>query len=357
MKPVVYSLAHHLKNQAGHQYSYHLCVQKALESQGIRCHVLIDRHAKIPYLPEKWSYFFRPSNRWFGHNFRSLLKKSRVQQRIFFLECFSLLELFHFFAAFCLYGKKDDQLYLLLRRDLAQLKLQGVFHLYCLRALQKKLRVQLKLFTDSALLKEEFEKHLQQPIQHLPIPHVDEELCKNSITERSVLRCYWPGSPKRTKGWDTMRAILRFAPLKDHPVELTVSSQAHLFSTVHTIREIAPILSHESYWEELGRCCLVLLPYDPITYRSSTSGIFIESICAGKMPIVKDGSWLAHELRRFDLENLIVDWEDPFFWTRLSFLAQDTIVRQKLQTMQSSYRSFHTLSHFAELLGKNLLEN
>jgi hypothetical protein len=351
----VYSLAHHLKDEAGHQYRYHLCLQKALEKQGIDCHVYIDRYAKIPYLHEGWLPFFHPSNRWLGHNFRNLLKKSKEKQRIFFLECFSLLELFHFFLAFCLFGQTDDKLCLLLRRDLAQQKCKGIFHLLCLRMIQKKLRSQLKLFTDSSLLKEEFEGQLQQAVQYLPIPHVDEELCKGSIAESTIIRCYWPGSPKQAKGWDAMRAILHFAPSKDHSIELTVSSQARLSSTIHAIREIAPILSHETYWEELARCNLVLLPYDPTTYRFSTSGIFIESICAGKIPIVKDGSWLAYELRRFDLEMLIIDWEDPLFWTRLSAIVQNKSLQQKLQTMQLSYRSFHKLSHFGDVLGKSLL--
>src|SRR5690242_674026 len=114
----VFSIAHHLKSEAGHQYSYHLCLQRALESRGISCHVFIDRHAKIPYLPKNWSYFFHPSNRWFGHNFRNLLKKTPGQERFFFLECFSLLELFHFLVAFRLFSKKHDKLGVLLRRDL-----------------------------------------------------------------------------------------------------------------------------------------------------------------------------------------------------------------------------------------------
>lgn len=341
-----YSIAHHLKDELGHQYGYHLALQKALQEQGIPCHVYIDRDAKIPYLPEGWFYFFRTQNRWLGNDFRVLLKDTSFGPRNFFLECFSFLELFHLTIACWLYGKNHDHLWLFLRRDLKQFKFQGLFHALLIRLLQQKFGIRLKLLTDSLLIKNELEERLQQPIQQIPLPHIAASLPPRKPLTPGMLFCYWPGEPRKAKGWDAIREILQFSSPDQVSIELIASDEARLFSSIHKIKAVAPILTHEDYWKELCNCDVVLLPYDPLIYRCSTSGIFVESVAAGKMPIVTDRTWLAHELRRFSLDELIVDWKHPHFWSQLHKIASDDAIRQKLEAMRTDYQGYHNLSCF-----------
>ncbi len=93
---------------------------------------------------------------------------------------------------------------------------------------------------------------------------------------------------------------------------------------------------------------LILLPYDPIVYQSSTSGIFVEVIIAGKLPLVKEGSWLSHELKKFNLPELIVDWQRPDFFTHAKTLLHSDEIQEKLEQMRKVYLSFTLGIHFAK---------
>ena len=75
-------------------------------------------------------------------------------------------------------------------------------------------------------------------------------------------------------------------------------------------------LTRTEYLMQLAISDLVLLPYDALAYKERTSGIFIETIVAGKMPAVTRGTWMAGELARYDLSELIVDWNAPAVLTR-----------------------------------------
>ena len=113
------------------------------------------------------------------------------------------------------------------------------------------------------------------------------------------------------------------------------------------MRQIENSLSREEYLTWLLGSDIILLPYDPIIYRMATSGIFVEAVCAGKIPLVKKGSWLAHELIKFDLTELIVDWENPLFFSHLTFLIKSVKIREKLEIMQLTYQQFHSVESFS----------
>ncbi|NGX53929.1 MAG: hypothetical protein K1000chlam4_00650 [Chlamydiae bacterium] len=100
----------------------------------------------------------------------------------------------------------------------------------------------------------------------------------------------------------------------------------------------------------MHKCDVVLLPYDPKIYACGTSGIFVEAICAGKMVLVKDKSWLAYELKRFKLDQLIVDWENPYFFSYLNTLLDDSTIKKRLEKMRKAYLNFHSVESFAKTL-------
>src|SRR3989344_6122135 len=88
---------------------------------------------------------------------------------------------------------------------------------------------------------------------------------------------------------------------------------------------------------------IILLPYDPSIYRSGTSGVFVEAIIAGKIPVVKEGSWLSYELKRFSLEELVIDWEKKNLYEYFCSLPKNKEVLQKLEKMRIEYRKFHSI--------------
>jgi glycosyltransferase involved in cell wall biosynthesis len=59
------------------------------------------------------------------------------------------------------------------------------------------------------------------------------------------------------------------------------------------VRLVGGPLSSESYQALLESADLVLVPYDAATYRSRTSGPFVEAICADKPVVIPSQSWMS----------------------------------------------------------------
>ena len=76
-------------------------------------------------------------------------------------------------------------------------------------------------------------------------------------------------------------------------------------------------LSREVYLRYLNESDAILLPYNIWNYQYSSSGIFIEAVSAGKVPLVSDGLWISGELKKHDLEGRIItaEFKDYFLVT------------------------------------------
>ena len=94
---------------------------------------------------------------------------------------------------------------------------------------------------------------------------------------------------------------------------------------------------------------IVLLPYfggEGEAYKLSSSGIFVDAVTAGLLPLVTKDTWMEYELNRFNLNELVVDWSkytNPFDLCALInrlICAKNTM--RKLDDMRHSYATFHT---------------
>jgi hypothetical protein len=336
----------------GHGFVYHHQLEKALDQAVSSFQLLMRRGATSSYASPRWTPLFDRWYKWNGAAYRSLFQTAgdKGARRIFLSDGCSLLEGVQLCITAHLYARPLDELWLILRHDFASLKCNGAFHRLAIRTLHRKFGSRLKILTDSYSLQQALTSRLELPVSLLPIPHAEAPIAPASPTVPGVLRCYWSGQPRLAKGWNQIRHILTLPPPQGLQIQLTASEESKLQSQTIQVRHLPPILSHAQYWEELGNCDLLLLPYDPVIYRYSTSGIFVEGMIRGKIPLVSAGTWLASELARFDLEALIVDWEDPAFWERCHELAHDPEIAAKLRQMQSAYRAFHTLSQFSAKL-------
>jgi hypothetical protein len=179
----------------------------------------------------------------------------------------------------------------------------------------------------------------------LPIPHAE---IKGNASKNEKVICWWPGMPRVAKGLEVMRRIL---PLADPALIEVVCARASGLPA----RLIADVLTREEYTRWMLESDVILLPYDPTAYRSGTSGIFVEAIIAGKLPVVRDGGWPAYELKKFALEELILDWTDPF--PRILELLRCQSTREKLTNMREEYLKFHSLDTFVHKLQELLARN
>ncbi len=61
-------------------------------------------------------------------------------------------------------------------------------------------------------------------------------------------------------------------------------------------------LTREQYLKQMASTQLVILPYQAQFYTNRFSGIMLDAIQLGKIPVVPDGTFMAEELRKYDLE-------------------------------------------------------
>lgn len=356
------SLMPYLKNKSGHDSIYHECVKRAIEAHDIDYVGYISSECALPNLPPDWkkhfsnaepglSLFQRMNRRYC--DFSAIFRSSADKKRIFFIENFSKLDLLALSLAVVFHSKAADKFWFLFRYPIPPKK----FHPYriCSRILHRKLGSRLVCLTDSEKIRETFQNLPFKP--HIwPIPHTRcVPLQKEKKMERIL--CWWPGPPRETKGWEDIRQLTHIEDSDaKHFILMAARSSGLMPNNNLRVELIEDQLSEDQYTQKLAECQAVFLPYDPNQYYASTSGIFVEAVSAHKIPLVKEGSWLADELKRFGLHELIVDWNRSDFFAHVYELVNDPIVRKKLAAMQSSYAEFHNIRNFQQIIGTMLLK-
>lgn len=329
MPKTFHSLAPRLRNERGHELAYHTAVEKAAALMGLpyQAYVADDCEAKLP--SQQWLKYFRPQKLW-----QDIGQLFRTKKGVFFLESFTGRDLLVITASALLFAGQNTELLLLLRYGKCQLTAKGRLHLLCLKLLKAKLGKRFKGLTDSELVAISWPEKLQV----VPIPHTEHFLSRPPPLKKIF---WWPGIPRPAKGFEEMVYLASLPDAKE--IEIVAARDSKLPVTL-----VDDILSRDEYCTLMGKSSVVLLPYDPETYRYGTSGILVEAVIAGKMPLVKEGSWLAAELRRYDLEELIVDWTNPHFFSHALQLLSST--KEKLARMQQAYAAYHSTQTFANEL-------
>lgn len=343
---MIIALMPHLKSEEGHDFIYHTTFEAAVREVGLDYQGYARKGTSIS-LPSHWKQHFG-SNKAL-QRFCDFCQTFRMgKECLFFLESFSPKELSLFTLAAILLASKKEGLWLLLRYDLGKVSFfKKHLFLLSLRALHFKMKERLTLLTDSERIQEFFEKRLSQKVHVLPIPHTHQETVSPIASDK--IRLWWPGSPRPEKG---LKEIQRILTLSDHAKEGFDIWLAQ--GIAPTGKALPRAMPRKDYLECLTNCDVILLPYDPRTYYARTSGILVEAIVAGKMVLVKEGSYLAFELERHDLRELIVDWENPHFFTHLLSLFGNAQIRTKLARMQRSYTAFHSKESMIQILKKLL---
>lgn len=278
---------------------------------------------------------------------KPLLKKADTSS-ILFLETFSphdieiLKTILHFLP------KKNLTIWLLYRYPAEFMKSEVDIYNKIHKQISA-LNIHLQLLTDSELLKTNLEKAFGLPFTVLPIPHV-EGFEIDIPKQKSLINCWWPGVVREGKGLSIIQGFAASQNENNKLFHLIAAQSAALPTLDHgpEITLLADHLSREDYASWMNKSDLILLPYTDIHYKEATSGIFIESIMAGKIPIVYPGTWMAYELEKHQIHELIINWDTENLATTLLTIYQNPTIRTKVDQLREYYSSFHNLNSFAD---------
>ncbi len=117
--------------------------------------------------------------------------------------------------------------------------------------------------------------------------------------------------------------------------------------------EIIPgTLSSIEYYGLLDRSDIVVLPYRDNVYRTADSGVFIETIIAGKVAVVSSGTTMASYLSEYSLGDLIFKRENV---RDLVDVIKNTVYnykyyQAKVKKMQEEYRKIYAFNNLVNSL-------
>ncbi|MFZ1989002.1 MAG: hypothetical protein WAW96_04445 [Alphaproteobacteria bacterium] len=249
------------------------------------------------------------------------------------------------------------QLWFMLRR---MPKKGGLFernYLIFFARARRALGPQFKLVTDSFSLAEHAAERWRLPDWTvLPIPHTEDALptdARTNANDRVVM--WWAGSPRPEKGHEIVLQMLsRDAGAADAEIVLPEMTFADRAQDLR-VQLVPRGMSRPDYLSMLAASDMILLPYDPWHYQDGTSGVFVEAMTAGRLPVVMAGTWMAHELERLNLSELVltqVAWTAPDIVERLVRLARDEPLKARFNDQRKLFVAAHGKAAFVEALRK-----
>ena len=137
-------------------------------------------------------------------------------------------------------------------------------------------------------------------------------------------------------------------------IKCFVSEKARIKENAEIELVSLPYLSEEDYRLHFSECEVVLLPYNAHSFAGSPSMVFVEAIATCKIPIVSDRTVMARELRKFELGDLVMDFDNEFSWAVINDIRKDISIRARLKLMAESYIREHDTFACAQSLYKSL---
>lgn len=276
---------------------------------------------------------------------------------IYFVDFFTISHLLPLTLAMRQAPLRNASLWLVYRMDVAHRRTAPLYR-WVTRYLRRILPAHaLVMLTDSDLLRVSISHMLGASVQTLPIPHavgwnVDALWTPQPIEQARTrgLQIGWlPGIARIDKGVETIRNLTKRVGEGAAAFALAASASADLQAMPGGCEVIAVPneLSQQAYGSWLSSCDFVILPYVSHEYAERTSGPFVEAVVAGKPPLVTDSTWMAHELRRFDLAELIVDFDQADVFAQIHARLASKEVHRKLTQMQVAYGKYHSVANFA----------
>jgi hypothetical protein len=369
-RPTIISLIPFLIDAGeGHDFSYNRSVQKAAESIGWKYIAAVPETAKgdlppgwckcLPhrYLLKKNVFFKINTSCLYIISFSRFLRKNVIPEspvQVIFIESFYVLHLAALTCALLLTPRENISVWLLYRYPPSMFgKLKWRVFKFLNGVIKQIIKPgRFHLLTDSDVLAKSLSAFFKQPVKVVPVPHID-IFSRESFSKSSPeIMCWWPGSPATSKGWDIIRRIAKLRAEEACKFCLVAAESSNIQPTPGGVKVqlVKNFLPRSVYLEWMYKSDMILLPYNSESHSERTSGIFVECIAAGKIPIVTEGTWMAKELRKFDLDELIVNWLRPDILCQLLKIANDKAVKDKVAEMRKAYLAFHNENNFAVMM-------
>ncbi|MCH9634462.1 MAG: hypothetical protein S4CHLAM7_12130 [Chlamydiae bacterium] len=368
-----------LKELNGHVRDYHQSLHQLFALNGWKTKTLVNDQCLITDLSEDWKKVLYFNPKWSRRqifskmfpilfNIRSFTKTVRSYYKallthikpekgsdtVLLLETFNTFHLYALAVILPFLPTKNIHLWILYRYDSKQLFFKGKRDKKVLKWIEKILcKKRLTLFADTNLLADELSNFFKRSVHLVPIPHTSGiNASQNSYEQKSSYTLWWPGVPRRPKGLHSIQKITSLKAPINPQLTLRLSERTPGLPDKSPIKleRVSENLDRVDYLNFLKNSDAILLPYNMWNYRYSSSGIFIEAVCAQKIPIVSEGLWISEELKKHGLKSLIVNFEDTQILFKIVELIQDENVYNKLKLMSQAYQSFHNEQYFAKQL-------
>lgn len=281
-------------------------------------------------------------------------------------------------------AKKDFRLNIMLRfryirNSRALTSLLGFSYKLVCNVLLKRLKNRVAYLTDSELLKKEYEALLGREILLCPIPLNpfvfeinEEEGGKSPSSDRIVIS--YAGGARYNKGFDTFTDMaIRLYSDKElsekiaFSVQLDIHPQAggdikiireavrkieSLCKRSNNIKIIRGALPMREYYGLLSESHIIVLPYRDEAYKSSTANILIESVLLEKVPVVSCNTWMAYELAKSGLQDLIFEVGNVLSLTQAikKIVLNYAYYHERIKSIQPLWSEFHSSARLVDML-------
>ena len=383
-KVIVLSSAVALSNFRGHSYNYHSAVRDALKLASIEYKVLIPKTNPIIVKDDMWQANLQIPTilvgdisskilRFFSYTYYSLCisvswiffyrKFSKNNNVIVFYETGgNFLDEALISIAIKVFGKKPCAVWYLIRGFPETKKFKYLLKMSIYLAEFLSGRGQLALCTDTVALRDHLIIELKKNVTCLPIPHAyrksyDYQAPKQIRMDKAKI---WGLScVGESKGENYLANLLKKSD-QSFGAQILVRStfiKKNKISNRSYIHVISSELDAKKFSSLLESCNVVLLPYfggKGQAYKLSSSGIFVDAVTAGLLPLVTKDTWMECELNRFNLNELVIDWSKYNTFSDLSALIDELICAKnticKLDDIRHSYANMHSPNGFLKAL-------
>lgn len=283
-----------------------------------------------------------------------------ISPTIIFIDSFKPSELLSFLISLLFLSSRKLTVWLLYRHDDYQKNLIGFFY-KIMNVLIGKIITngKLVLLTDSEKLQDSLRFYFKRQVFIVPIPHTPtleyfENIQTNQNKENIPILSWWCGNPNPEKGLEIIQRLVTLADPMAKNLHLFISKEAYLPKTNNNfqITYLPAYLTRQAYLKQLMEIDILLLPYNSKIYKERTSGVFVEGICAGKIPFVTEGTWMAAELIKYDLKELVIDWTKDDVIESICKFSKNANIIQKIKTMQKHYLVIHSAKSYSECIQK-----
>lgn len=287
--------------------------------------------------------------------FSEIRKNIKKQDTIFFIESYTVWQLLTISLCFFITQTKNKSYFInIVRYGKSYLGYQYFFFKISQFLFKKKLGINYIEYSDSLGVISEsllLQQNKNECDYLIPIPHTFTlKKIKKRKNEKNIPNVWFPGQLRKDKGIVFCEKILNFAFRSDLNFNLTISNELVSNNFIHkNIHLIPKVLTQKNYENLFELNDFILLPYTGNSYKLSTSGIFVESIFSRKIPLVQESTWMALELKRYNLEELVFDFnniEIDQFSNNLKHLMFNKAIIPKIKKMSDDYKKFHNYKSF-----------